>query len=153
MNVAIVTDSTAYLTQEEREKYNIFMIPLSVTLEDGVYEEEKEISAEEFYEKVKNAKVFPKTTQPPIGQFVQLFETLREEYDEVICIHLSSGISGTYQGALQAGNMVDGIKVYGFDSEVSCAPQGYYAIQAAKMAREGKTSTEILHSLEDTSVA
>lgn len=149
MTVAIVTDSTAYLTQEEREKYNIHMIPLSVTLEDGVFEEEVEMFSEQFYEKVRNSNVFPKTTQPPIGKFVELFETLQKEHDEVICIHLSSGISGTYQGALQAANMVEGIQVHAFDSEISCAPQGYYAIQAAKMAQAGKSSAEILQVLEE----
>lgn len=142
MSIAVITDSTAYLTPEEREKYNIHMIPLSVNLEDGVFEEEIEIQAGEFYDKVRQSKVFPKTTQPPIGKFVELFETLAKDYDEVICVHLSSGISGTFQGALQAGAMVEGIEVHGFDSEVSCAPQGYYAVQAAKMAEEGKTSSE-----------
>ncbi|WP_339289093.1 DegV family protein [Ureibacillus sp. FSL K6-0786] len=149
MSIAVVTDSTAYLSPEEREKYNIYMIPLSVTLEDGVFEEEVEIHAKEFNDKVREAKVFPKTTQPPIGKFMELFETLSKDYDEVICIHLSSGISGTFQSALQAGNIIEGIKVHGFDSEISCAPQGYYAVQAAKMAKEGKTSDEILEKLEE----
>lgn len=149
MSIAVITDSTAYLTPEEREKYNIHMIPLSVNLEDGVFEEEIEIQAEEFYDKVRESKVFPKTTQPPIGKFVELFETLAKDYDEVICVHLSSGISGTFQGALQAGEMVEGIDVYGFDSEVSCAPQGYYAVEAAKMAQEGKSSAEILDRLDE----
>lgn len=149
MSIAVITDSTAYLTPEEREKYNIHMIPLSVNLEDGVFEEEIEIQAGEFYDKVRQSKVFPKTTQPPIGKFVELFETLAKDYDEVICVHLSSGISGTFQGALEAGAMVEGIEVHGFDSEVSCAPQGYYAVQAAKMAEEGKTSSEILARLEE----
>lgn len=148
MSIAVVTDSTAYLSPEERKQHNIYMIPLSVTLEDGVYEEEVEIQAKEFYDKVRNAKVFPKTSQPSIGKFVELFETLAKEYDEVICIHLSSGISGTYQSAMQAGNMVEGIKVHVFDSEISCSPQGYYALQAAKMAGEGKSSAEILETLE-----
>ncbi|WP_342470170.1 DegV family protein [Ureibacillus sp. FSL K6-3587] len=148
MSIAVVTDSTAYLSPEERKQHNIYMIPLSVTLEDGVYEEEVEIQAKEFYDKVRNAKVFPKTSQPSIGKFVELFETLAKEYDEVICIHLSSGISGTYQSAMQAGNMVEGIKVRVFDSEISCSPQGYYALQAAKMAGEGKSSAVILETLE-----
>lgn len=149
MSIAVITDSTAYLTPEERKKYNIYMIPLSVNLEDGVFEEEIEIQATEFYDKVRDAKVFPKTTQPSVGKFVELFETLAKDYDEVICVHLSSGISGTFQGALQAGTMVEGIEVYGFDSEVSCAPQGYYAKEAAKMAQEGKKSTEILERLNE----
>ena len=149
MKTAVVTDSTAYLTKEERERFNIHMIPLSVNLEDGTYEEELTITASEFYDKVRGAKQFPKTTQPPIGKFVELFEELSKDYDEVVTIHLSSGISGTYQGALQAGQMVENIKVYGFDSEVACGPQGMYVVEAAKMAAKGASAKEILVRLEE----
>ncbi|KGR76511.1 DegV family protein [Ureibacillus sinduriensis] len=149
MGIAVVTDSTAYLSEEERERYNIRMIPLSVNLEDGSYEEEVEITSSEFYDKVRTSKSFPKTTQPAVGKFVELFEELSNEYDEVISIHLSSGISGTYQGAAQAGQMVDGIKVYTFDSEISCAPQGYFALKAGEMAEQGATSDQILATLEE----
>lgn len=148
MKTAIVTDSTAYLTKEEREMYNIHMIPLSVVLENESYEEEVTITSTEFYNKVREQGQLPKTTQPPIGKFVELFEELSKTYDEVITIHLSSGISGTYQGALQAGEMVDNINVYGFDSEIACAPQGFYVIAAAKLAAEGKNAEEILQELE-----
>lgn len=149
MRIAVVTDSTAYITPEERARYNIRMIPLSVNLDDGSYEEEVEITASQFYEKVRVAKEFPKTTQPPIGKFVELFEQLAKDYDEVISIHLSSGISGTYQGAVQAGQMVDGIKVHAFDSEISCSPQGYYVLKAAEMAQQGATADQILSTLEE----
>ncbi|MEL4024084.1 DegV family protein [Lysinibacillus endophyticus] len=149
MSIAVVTDSTAYLTQEERSRYNIRMIPLSVNLEDGSYDEEVEITASEFYDKVRVSKQFPKTTQPAIGKFVELFEELAKEYDEVISIHLSSGISGTYQGAIQAGQMVDGIKVHAFDSEISCSPQGYFAIKAAQMAQQGASAEQILRTLNE----
>ena len=149
MKTAVVTDSTAYLTQEERTRYNIRMVPLSVNLEDGTYEEEVTITASEFYDKVRGAKVFPKTTQPPVGKFVELFEELSKEYDEIVTIHLSSGISGTYQGAIQAGDMVDNIEVYAFDSEVACSPQGMFAIEAAKMAERGASAKEIIAKLDE----
>ncbi|MEK9197474.1 DegV family protein [Ureibacillus sp. 179-F W5.1 NHS] len=149
MSIAVVTDSTAYLTPEERARYNIRMIPLSVNLEDGSYEEEVEITASQFYDKVRGAKEFPKTTQPPIGKFVELFEELAKDYDEVISIHLSSGISGTYQGAVQAGQMVEGITVHAFDSEISCSPQGYFVLKAAEMAQQGATADQILSTLEE----
>ena len=84
MSIAVVTDSTAYLSAEERERYNIRMIPLSVNFDEGSYEEEIEITTSEFYEKVRGAKSFPKTTQPPVGKFVELFEELAKDYDHVI---------------------------------------------------------------------
>lgn len=148
MRTAVVTDSTAYLTAEECQKYNIHVVPLSVHLEDGTYDEDK-ITATDFYDKVRGAKVFPKTTQPPIGKFMELYETLAKEYDDVVTIHLSSGISGTYQGALQAGELVDSINVFGFDSEVACSPQGMFAIEAAKLAEEGASGEEIIKHLNE----
>lgn len=149
MKTAVVTDSTAYLTPEERTRYNIRMVPLSVNLEDGTYEEEVTITASEFYDKVRSAKVFPKTTQPPVGKFVELFEELAKDYDEIVTIHLSSGISGTFQGAVQAGDMVDNIEVYAFDSEIACGPLGMFAIEAAKMAEQGASAKEIIAKLEE----
>lgn len=148
MRTAVVTDSTAYIPKELRDKWNIHMIPLSVIFNNETYREEIDISAEEFYEEVKNRDL-PTTSQPPIGEFVQLFEKLSQDYDEVVSIHLSSGISGTYQGAITAGTMVDGIKVYVFDSEVSAMVQGFYALEAAEMANQGKNGEEIIGRLEE----
>ena len=67
MTVAIVTDSTAYLTQEEREKYNIHMIPLSVTLEDGVFEEEVEMFSNNFTKKFVTQTYFRKLLNHRLG--------------------------------------------------------------------------------------
>lgn len=149
MTTAIVTDSTAYLTKAEREQYNISMVPLSVVIKHETFEEEVNITTTNFYDKVRNENELPKTSQPPIGTFVTLFDELSKEYDEIVAIHLSSGISGTYQGALQAGEMVQGIDVYGFDSEISCAVQGFYVLKAGEMAKDGASAKEILEALEE----
>lgn len=150
MKTAVVTDSTAYIPKDVRDRLRIRMIPLSVAFGGETYREEVDISAEQFYEKVKQHKNLPTTSQPSVGEFVELFTSLRDEgYDAVISIHLSSGISGTYQGALTAGNMVDGLKVYAYDSEISCMAQGFYAIEAAKMALDGKTPEEIIARIDE----
>ena len=149
MKTAIVTDSTAYLTEEERNRHNIHMVPLSVNLPTGTYDEEVTITAGEFFEMVRGTSEFPKTTQPPIGRFVEKFEELSGEYDEIVTIHLSSGISGTYNGALQAGEMVEGITVLGFDSEVACYVQGMYVKEAAKLAADGASAANIVAHLEE----
>ncbi|MCA1031432.1 DegV family protein [Bacillus timonensis] len=147
MKTAVVTDSTAYLPKEIREQSNIHMLPLSVIFGNETYQEEVEITAEQFYEEMKVREELPTTSQPPIGKFVELFEELSKEYDAVISIHLSSGISGTFQGAVQAGEMVEGIQVFAFDSEISCMVQGFYALEAAEMAEEGKSPEEIIARL------
>ncbi|MDN3019023.1 DegV family protein [Paenibacillus sp. BSR1-1] len=147
MKTAVVTDSTAYITKELREKFNIHMIPLNVIFGNEVYQEEIDLSWSQFYEEVR-IKALPTTSQPPIGGFVELFEQLASAgYDAVISIHLSSGISGTYQGAVSAGTMVEGIKVYPFDSEISCMVQGFYALEAAGMASSGMDADAILARL------
>ncbi|GGE84971.1 DegV family protein [Priestia taiwanensis] len=149
MRIAIVTDSTAYIPQETREKLNIHMIPLNVIFGDVSYREEVEISAEQFYIKVREQEELPKTSQPAIGEFVELYEKLSKEYDQIVSIHLSSGISGTYQGAITAGELVEGANVFAFDSEISCEVQGFYAIEAAEMAAAGKTVEEIIARLNE----
>jgi DegV family protein with EDD domain len=148
MKTAVVTDSTAYIPKEMREQLNIHMIPLSVIFGLETYQEEKEISATEFFEEVRTREL-PTTSQPPVGEFVELYTRLAAEYDDVISIHLSSGISGTYQGAVAAAEMVEGIKVHAFDSEISCMVQGFYVLEAAEWALQGKSAKEILDRLED----
>ncbi|MCM3668073.1 DegV family protein [Mesobacillus maritimus] len=148
MKTAVVTDSTAYISKEMRDQLNIHMIPLSVIFGEQSLREEIDVTAEDFYEKVKKSEL-PTTSQPPIGQFVELFEQLSKDYDAVISVHLSSGISGTFQGAVSAGSMVDGIDVYAFDSESACMVQGFYAIEAAELAQQGKSAEEIVARLEE----
>ncbi|QFT90655.1 DegV domain-containing protein [Bacillus sp. THAF10] len=147
MKTAIVTDSTAYISKELREKHNIHMIPLNVIFGNESYQEEVEIKVEQFYQEVKNNRELPSTSQPAIGEFVALYEKLGKEYDAIVSIHLSSGISGTYQGAVAAGEMVDDVNVHVFDSEISCMIQGFFVLEAAELAAEGKNPEEILERL------
>lgn len=148
MRTAVVTDSTAYIPKEIREQFNIHMIPLNVIFGNEVYQEEIDITASQFYQEVKE-KELPTTSQPPVGKFVELFEQLSKDYEAVICIHLSSGISGTYAGSVTASTMVEGIKVFSFDSEISCMPQGFYAIEAAKMGLDGEEPEVIMSRLAE----
>ena len=149
MKIAVVTDSTAYLPRDLRTSLGIHMIPLAVTIDEQVYEEEVDLCMNDFYDKVRGDGALPKTSQPPIGTFVSLFESLRDEgYTDIISIHLSSGISGTYNGAVQAGDMVEGVNVHAFDSEISCYVQGFFAIRAAERANEGVDVETILDELE-----
>lgn len=149
MKTAILTDSTAYIPKEVREKLQIKMIPLSVIFGQESYREEIDMTAEQFWKEIKEREDLPTTSQPPIGEFVNMYEELAKEYDAVISIHLSSGISGTFNGAVSAGQMVEGIKVYPYDSEISCMAQGFYAIEAAELAKEGKSPEEILKRLDE----
>lgn len=145
---AIITDSTSYIPESIRKQLNIFMIPLTVTIGEETYKEEVELTKDEFYKKIGKEGALPKSSQPPIGELVQLLEELAKDYDEAVMITLSSGISGTYQSAVSAANMVDTIKLHVFDSEISCAPQGFYVLKAAEMAKNGATAEAIMDELQ-----
>lgn len=149
MKTAIVTDSTSYIPMHIREDLDIHMIPLSIVLNGETYKEEVDIDATDFYKKIQELETLPTTTQPPIGEFESLYQTLSESYDAVISIHLSSGISGTYQGSVAAGAAVEGIDVFSYDSEISCMAQGFYVIEAAMMAKDGKKPKEIIARLDE----
>src|SRR5699024_5207411 len=147
MKTAVVTDSTAYLPQAIRDQYNIYMIPLSVVFGDTSYQEEIDITTDAFYEKVRESDVLPKTSQPAIGDIQALYAKLAEDYDAIISIHLSSGISGTDQAAASAGQMVRGIDVYPDDSEMRRIAQGPYCSEAARRANSGQTPEAIIEHL------
>lgn len=149
MKTAIVTDSTAYLPPNIVERLDIHVIPLTVTIDGQAYEEEVDLTSADFYNKVRGEGPLPKTSQPSIGKFVELFESLKKDHYAIISIHLSSGISGTYAGAVQAGGMTEGVDIRAFDSELSCYIQGFYVIRAAEMAKEGADPDEIMAELEE----
>ncbi|RWZ56208.1 DegV family protein [Bacillus licheniformis] len=148
MKTAVVTDSTAYIPKDLRDRYNIHMIPLNVIFGETSYREEIDMSWKDYYKEVKAHENLPTTSQPAYGELISLYEKLGETYDAVISIHLSSGISGTFNSAVSASGMLEGIKVYPFDSEISCMAQGFYAIEAAEMAEKGATPEEIIRHLD-----
>ena len=148
MRIAVLTDSTAYLPKHLVDAQHIHIVHLSVIFGEEAYQEELDLSTEAFYQRMRSEKELPKTSQPPIGAFLEAFKRIRENYDACICIHLSSGISGTYQSAVSAGEMMEGLVVRAFDSEISCMVQGYYAIEAAKLAEQGASLDEIMARLD-----
>lgn len=133
MKTAIITDSTSYLSQEMIDRYDIRVISLNVIFKDQVFVE-VEYAPTQFYERMRSEKQLPTTSQPTTGEYITLLEQLKSDgYTDCIAIHLSSGISGTYQNAITAGEMVEGINMYAFDSEIACMVAGMYTLRAAEL--------------------
>lgn len=149
MKIAVLTDSTANLPEELIKRHNIYTIPLSVVFGEESFREEIDITTPDFYDRLKNVEELPTTSQPAIGHFVELFETLAKDYDEILSIHISGNFSGTVDAATSASTMVENVKVYPFDTQMSAMPQGLFALTAAEMVEEGKTSEQILEKLAD----
>lgn len=143
----MVTDSTAYLTDEQCEKYSIYRLPLSVLMGNDVIEETN-IDNATFFERVKSMDGLPTSSQPAIGQAVVLFNELSKNYDAVISVHLSSELSGTYSSIASLGSIYEGLNVYPYDSGISCSAQGYFVLEAARMASEGASVEEIFQKFE-----
>ncbi|KRN88835.1 DegV family protein [Ligilactobacillus ceti] len=150
MKIAVVTDSTAYLTQEQAEKYNIHVVPMPFVLDGETYEEGVNITTEDFYYKLKNSKNFPNTSQPPVGEMIKLYKSLAEQgYDTVISIHLSSTISGFVQTLENLKEELTEIDIVPFDSEITVILMGMMAIAASKLAAQGASVAEIMNKLEE----
>lgn len=149
LKTAIVTDSTSYVPEDVKAELGIHTIPLLVTIDGESFAEEVDLVTDVFYDKVRGKGPLPKTSQPATGDFEALYEKLSKDFDAVISIHLSSGISGTYMGAKQAIEAVPSIEILPFDSEISAYPQGFFVIRAAQLANEGVHPQAIMEELEN----
>ncbi|WCF10155.1 DegV family protein [Paenibacillus thiaminolyticus] len=149
-SIRIVTDSTADIPQELRERYRIEMIPLKVHFGNDMYQDAVTISAERFYQLLVEAKRLPTTSQPSPIEFLEVFKRLNAEPDtQIISIHLSAAFSGTYQSAVLAKNMMEEESdITIVDSKSASYGFGLIVVEAAKMAEAGRTKEEILAMIE-----
>ncbi|MFT8339237.1 DegV family protein [Schleiferilactobacillus harbinensis] len=149
MRIAIVTDSTAYLTDEEVARYHISVVPIPVILDGQVYDEGVTIDSPTFYAKMRTSQSFPSTSQPPLGEVTKLYENLANEgYDTILSIHLASTISGFYNTLVGLAPTLTNVRLVPYDSHITVKLMGYLVIAAARLAAAGKSLDEILASLD-----
>lgn len=147
MKTAIITDSTAYIPEAIQQLLDIHIISLNVIFKNEIFVEQ-DYNPQIFYERMRSEKELPTTSQPTTGEYVALLEQLKNQgITDCIAIHLSSGISGTYQNAITAGSMVDGITMHAFDSELAAMAMGFYVLRAAEL-RDTLPPKAILNELE-----
>lgn len=150
MKIAVVTDSTSYLSAEEVERYHIHVVPIPVIMDGRSYDEDVDITTSEFYERLRNSKSFPSTSQPPLDEMINLYNQLADEgYDAVISIHLASTISGFVNQLKNIAPTIENIRVIPYDSQITVKLMGYLAIEASRMAARGAEPEEILARLDD----
>lgn len=142
--IKIIVDSTAYLTREYVKKENISIVPLNYIFGEENGKEPFPGDFEDFYNKLEKTKLFPSTSQPSAGEFFKEFTKAFEEgYEEVIAIVLSSKLSGTYNSAVLAMDMLENKKVTIIDSLNAVANMRFLVEDAVKMAKLGESSEEI----------
>ncbi|MED3930063.1 DegV family protein [Priestia megaterium] len=145
--IKVVTDSTIDLTLEEAGKYGIEMIPLCINIDNETYLDRVELTPTDFIEKMKNSKELPKSSQPAIGSFVEVYERLVSEGYDVISIHMTGGMSGTVRAAESAAQMVEG-NITVVDSMYITKALSFQVFEAVKMIEDGHTVEEIVARLE-----
>ena len=146
--VYIVTDSTADLTEEEVKQFEISIVPMNISIDDENYIDGVAITKEEFKQKMIESVELPKTAQPSIGRFVEVYDELGKNGDSVISIQMMRSISGTVDAARQAADITE-TNVTVVDSDFTSRSMGMIVKEAAKAAQEGKTVEEILEIVED----
>ncbi|MCB5826824.1 DegV family protein [Weissella cibaria] len=144
--VKIITDSTARLTPEEVAQYDISVVPLTVMIDGTVYHDGVSITPSEFIEKMAASKSLPTTSQPSLGAFTEVYETVPEDV-EVLSLHLTHHLSGTVQAAEQAARLVPHDIVVR-DSNYIDRALAAQVLVAGRMAQAGASRDEILAELQ-----
>lgn len=145
MAVKIITDSTSNITGDLAQELGVTIVPCYVRFGEEVFRDRVEITTEEFYHKLVHGNIFPSTTQPSPGDFIDLYQKLAKETDEVLVITLSSKLSGTYQSALQARGLAEGkCRIEVIDSQTVVMGLGLIVISAAKAAKAGANLDELV---------
>lgn len=147
VNLKIVTDSSCTMESSTRDQLNIHVIPLSVMIDGVVHADDDALTGEKFMEMMAGSSELPKTSQPPIGYFVELYDELGRDGSEVLSIHMTAGLSGTVEAARQAANLSKA-KVTVIDSDTTDQGLSFQVIQAAKSAQAGKSLAEVLEEIQ-----
>jgi DegV family protein with EDD domain len=141
MAVAVVSDTTHYLPAEVVDEHDLHLVSLYVRFGETLERESEMPDLEAFYERLRGADDLPTTSQPSIGDFLEVYEPLLERGDDIVSIHLSAGISGTYDSALQARGQLEERGFAGrievIDSATACGGMGLVALAASARARAG----------------
>jgi len=145
--VKIVTDSSVTIEPEVVKEFDITVVPLSVMIDSVLYSD-ADLEEGEFLRLMKASKNLPKTSQPPVGLFAEIFEDLGKDGSQILAIHMSHALSGTVEAARQ-GASLSTADVTVIDSSFTDQALKFQVVEAAKLAQEGKDLETILAHVED----
>jgi DegV family protein with EDD domain len=140
--VAIVVDGTAYLPEELIQKYNMHVIPLLVNWGGESLRDNVDITADQFYARLQKEKEMPTTSQPSPGDFLEIYKKAAETADSIVCVTISSELSGTYASAIAARDMMDGFPIEVVDSKSTIMGLGFITLAAAEAIAAGADHKE-----------
>lgn len=145
--IKIVTDSSVTIEPEVAKELDITIVPLSVMV-DGVVYSDADLEEGEFLRLMQSSRNLPKTSQPPVGVFADVFEQLAEDGAQILSIHMSHALSGTVEAARQGATLANA-DVTVVDSSFTDQAMKFQVTEAAKLAKEGASLEEILAKIEE----
>ena len=145
--IAIVTDSNSGITQAEGKKIGIYVLPMPFMIDEVTYYEDIDLTQEQFYEKLKSGANIA-TSQPSPDSVTSLWDKLLQEYDEIVHIPMSSGLSGSCQSAMAFAADYDG-RVQVVNNQRISVTQRQSALDALQLAAAGKDAAQIKEFLEN----
>lgn len=147
VKTAWVTDSTAFLDDELKNHPDLYTIPLTILLDGEEFADGIDLTAAQLYARLKELKSPPKSSQPAVGVFKELYEELSKEYDQVVAVLLSGKLSGTVSSSEQAAKLVD-IPVTTFDSQILTAPMTALLKKGIELVEAGNSIESVIDQLE-----
>ena len=147
--VAIVTDSTADLPAQLVKARGITIVPLTLNFEGRSLLDGVDIKPSEFYRKLPNATTHPTTSQPSAGRFAEAYQELLADHADVVSIHISEKLSGTYASAVQGAEMTDPKRVHVIDSQLVSMSLGLVTMAAAEIASRGANADAIVQKVTE----
>lgn len=142
--IAFITDSTAYLDKEYTQKHNVRVVPLNLHWGEDLYKDNVNITPEAFYSRLAEADVLPTTSQPSAGEFLEAYEEMAKQADELIVPLISSGISGTVDSAMMAAKEFKKVPVHVVDSKTTSAGLSLLVKAMVAAAESGSQANEVL---------
>lgn len=147
-NIQIVTDSTIDLSEEERKALGIHIVPLNIYVKGQSYTDRVDLEPDQFLDLMREADELPKSSQPAVGVFKELYDELGRNGDEILSIHMTGGMSGTVKAAQQAAQLTEA-KVTVIDSTFISFGLQFQVREAVEYVKKGKTMEEIVAHLDE----
>lgn len=150
-SVGVLTDSTADLRADVRDRFDLSVVPLLVNWDGQSYRDGIDLTNREFYRRLRTSKSLPKTGAPSLAAFESAFREGLEQHAELVSVNLASKLSGTFEVAHKAAQNVDPKRIAVVDSGTVSVGLGWLAEMAATWAADGATGAEIVPRLQETS--
>jgi len=147
--VLVVTDSTSDIPAHFRDELGITVVPLTIAFGTRTFRDGIDLSPARFLDMLQNEPALPTTSQPPVTDFEEVFRTALDRGQDVVCVTISSDLSGTFNSARLAAEAVDPARITVVDSRSTTMQLGWIAIHAARQAREGADAATVAAAARD----